>query len=96
MATNERKEPKIVAQAALIVALEHTIESDSLSEKLFRDLTEQFGLEATQELVIARINAFEERAEAVGNQRDKGLVLFSDEFAKETGNWPRPADYFEA
>jgi len=23
-------------------------------------------------------------------------MLFTDEFAKETGNWPRPVDYIEA
>ena len=84
------------SQAALIVTLERTIESGSLPEKLLRELTKEFGLEATQNLVLERISTFEERAEAVGKQRDEGLVLFSDEFAKETGNWPRPADYFGA
>jgi hypothetical protein len=95
MVTNERKEPKIVAQAALILTLERAVESGSLSEELFRELTEQFGLEAAQELVCSRSDAFEERAEALRDQRDKGLVIFSDEFAKKVGAWPRWPGYFE-
>jgi hypothetical protein len=92
-----REAPEFVnnAAGALIVALEHAIESGSVPKKLFLALVEKFGLDVTQGLTLARINAFEERAEAVGKQRDDGLVIFSDEFAQETGNWPRPAGYYE-
>jgi len=58
------------------------------------------AFERAQELVCARITALQERAEDLRRQVEEGggsvNMLFTDEFAKETGNWPRPVDYIEA
>ena len=96
MATNGQKEPKIVTQSTLILTLERAVESGSVSKKLLLELVKEFGLKDTQDLVLARTTALYDRAEAMHEQVEAGLVLFTDEFAKETGNWPRPADYFGA
>jgi hypothetical protein len=85
-------------QGALIVALQDAVNSGSLSKDLLLELTEQFGLEAAQELVLPRIEALKASAKALkasakALHRRVRKVLFSDEFAKETGNWPRPASY---
>ena len=86
MATDKQKE-----QGDLLEALQDAVNSGSLSKDLLLKLTEQFGLEAAQELVYGRTEAFKKRAKALHRRVRK--VLFSDEFAKETGNWPRPAGY---
>ena len=86
MATDKQKE-----QGELLVALQDAVNSGSLSKDLLLKLTEQFGLEAAQELVYGRTSALKERAKALHRQVRK--VLFSEEFAKESGNWPRPAGY---
>ena len=92
MATDKQKE-----QGELLEALQDAVNSGSLSKDLLLKLTEQFGLEAAQELVCARTTALRERAEALRLEEENGSgsvhMLFTDEFAKETGNWPRPADY---
>jgi hypothetical protein len=85
------------AAGALIVTLERAIESGSVPKKLLLALVEKLGLDATQELVVGRITALWERAEALRLEVENGggsvNMLFEDDFAKETGNWPRPASY---
>ena len=100
MATDKQKKHSIISQAALIVTLERAIESGSVSKKLLLELVEEFGLEDTQDLVGARTTVQWDRAEAMRLEVENGggsvNMLFTDEFAKETGNWPRPAGYLES
>jgi hypothetical protein len=84
----------------LVETLESAVETGKLSKKLLRELAQKFGLEATQEAAAACIHDKEECAEAM--RREAAIVerhmgfLFSDEFAKKIGAWPRPAGYTEA
>jgi hypothetical protein len=67
-------------------AIALAIESDSLSKGMLRELAQKYGLEATQEAVVACSTALEKECELKLRTLDKCMgVLFSPKTAKKLG-----------
>ena len=71
----------------------------STLKKVLTVASKHFGLLTTQEAAVAHHSKLEQRQDDLKREaRDLGHTmsfLFTEEFAKETGNWPRPAGYGE-